>query len=84
MAVLSADHRELFLPLIEGIHESPPWGAFMRNLVARMVARRAFMIITLANAMPDQAPLVIHTAAPGRGGRSSGQMAPAEAGTAGP
>ena len=64
MAVLSADHRELFLPLIEGIHESPPWGAFMRNLVARMVARRAFMIITLANAMPDQAPLVIHTAAP--------------------
>ena len=64
MAILSADHRELFLPLIEGIHESPPWGAFMRNLVARMVARRAFMVITLANAAPDQAPMVIHTAAP--------------------
>ena len=64
MAVLSADHRELFLPLIEGIHESPPWGAFMRNLVARMYARRAFMVITLANAAPDQPPTVIHTAAP--------------------
>jgi DNA-binding CsgD family transcriptional regulator len=64
MAVLSADHRELFLPLIEGIHESPPFGVFMRNLVARMYARRAFMIITLANAMPEQAPCVIHVAAP--------------------
>ena len=64
MAVLSADHRELFLPLIEGIHESPPWGVFLRNLVARMVARRAFMIITLANAAPGQAPSVIHVAAP--------------------
>jgi DNA-binding CsgD family transcriptional regulator/PAS domain-containing protein len=64
MAVLSADHRELFLPLIEGIHESPPWGVFLRNLVARMQARRAFMIITLANAAPDQAPAVIHVASP--------------------
>jgi DNA-binding CsgD family transcriptional regulator len=64
MAVLSADHRELFLPLIEGIHESPPWAAFLRNLVARMVARRAFMVITLANAMPDQAPSILHVAAP--------------------
>jgi len=64
MAALSADHRELFLPLIEGIHESPPFGVFMRNLVARMVARRAFMIITLANAAPEQAPSVIHVAAP--------------------
>ena len=64
MAVLSADHRELFLPLIEGIHESPPWGVFLRNLVARMGARRAFMLITLANAAPDQPPSVIHVAAP--------------------
>jgi len=64
MAVLSADHRELFLPLIEGIHESPPFGVFLRNLAARMYARRAFMVITLANAMPDQPPSVIHVAAP--------------------
>lgn len=64
MAVLSADHRELFLPLIEGIHESPPWGLFLRNLVARMHARRAFLIITLADALPDQPPCVIHVAAP--------------------
>lgn len=64
MAVLSADHRELFLPLIEGLHESPPWGLFLRNLVARMHARRAFMIITLADAQPDQPSCVIHAAAP--------------------
>ena len=64
MALLSADQRELFLPLVEGIHESPPWGAFLRNLVARMNARRAFMVITLANAMPDAQPAVIHVAAP--------------------
>jgi DNA-binding CsgD family transcriptional regulator len=64
MAALSADHRELLLPLVEGIHESPPFGVFLRNLVARMHARRAFMIITLANAMPEQAPSVIHVAAP--------------------
>lgn len=64
MAVLSADQRELFLPLIEGIHESPPWGVFLRNLVARMVARRALMVITLANATAAQAPSVIHVVAP--------------------
>jgi len=64
MAVLSADHRELFLPLIEGIHENPPWGAFLHNLVARMYARRAFLIIALADALPDQASCVIHVAAP--------------------
>jgi DNA-binding CsgD family transcriptional regulator len=64
MALLSADLRELFLPLVEGIHESPPWGAFLRNLAARMVARRACLVLTLANAAPDQEPLVIQVAAP--------------------
>lgn len=64
MSVLPADQRELFLPLIEGIHESPPWGVFLRNLVARTYARRAFLIITLANAGPRQEPTVLHVAAP--------------------
>ncbi|WP_298197043.1 helix-turn-helix transcriptional regulator [Novosphingobium sp.] len=64
MTVLPADQRELFLPLIEGIHESPPWGVFLRNLVARTYARRAFLIITLANAGPAQEPTVLHVAAP--------------------
>jgi len=64
MTILSADQRELFLPLVEGIHENPPWSAFMRNLVARTYARRAFLIVTLANAMPSQEPTVIHVAAP--------------------
>lgn len=64
MAFLSADQRELFLPLVDGIHESPPFGAFMRNLVARTNARRAYMILTLANAAAGQEPAVIHVAAP--------------------
>lgn len=64
MTFISADQRELYLPLIEGISESPPWGTFMRNLAARTNARRAFLIITLANAMPSQEPSVLHFAAP--------------------
>lgn len=64
MTFLSADQKELFLPLVEGIHDSPPFGAFMRNLVARTYARRAFLLIMLHNAMPSQEPMVIHIAAP--------------------
>jgi len=64
MAFIPADQRELFLPLIEGISEDPPWGTFMRNLAARTYARRAFLIITLANAMPTQEPTILHFAAP--------------------
>lgn len=64
MAFTHTDQQELFLPLVEGIHETPPWGAFMRNLVARTHARRAFLIITLANALPGQEPTVLHVAAP--------------------
>ncbi|MEO0031362.1 MAG: hypothetical protein RIS94_1120 [Pseudomonadota bacterium] len=64
MTILSADQRELLLPLVEGIHESPPWRAFLRNLVARTYARRAFLIVTLANAHPADDPYVVHVAAP--------------------
>lgn len=64
MTFLSSDQRELFLPLVEGIHESPPWGAFLRNLVARTHSRRAFLCVTMANAMADQPPPIIHVAAP--------------------
>jgi DNA-binding CsgD family transcriptional regulator len=64
MAILSPDQRELFLPLVEGIHESPPWGVFLRNLLARMHARRGCMVITLANAPPSAPPSVLHAAAP--------------------
>ena len=56
--------RELILPLVEGIHESPPWGEFMRQLVARTNARRAYLIITLANASAEQEPSVVLVAAP--------------------
>lgn len=64
MASTSADQRELYLPLIEGIQEEPPFGLFMRNLVARAGARRAFMVVQLANAAPDQESAVIHVMAP--------------------
>lgn len=64
MAFTHTDQQELFLPLVEGVHQTPPWGAFMRNLVARTYARRAFLIITLANAMPSREPTVIHVTAP--------------------
>lgn len=64
MAFLPQDQRELYHPLIEGIQESPPWRTFMRNLVARTNARRAFLIVTLANAMPGQDPTVLHFMAP--------------------
>lgn len=64
MVSTSADQRELYLPLIEGIHEEPPFGLFMRNLVARTGARRAFMIVQLANAAPGQEPAVIHVMSP--------------------
>lgn len=64
MNFLPADQRELFLPLIDGIHDNPPWGAFLRNLVARTYARRAFLVIVLANAPADQAPTVLQVTAP--------------------
>lgn len=64
MVSTSADQRELYLPLIEGIQEEPPFGLFMRNLVARTGARRAFMIVELANAAPHQDPAIIHVISP--------------------
>lgn len=64
MASTSADQRELYLPLIEGIQEDPPFGLFMRNLVARAGARRAFMALQLANAAPEQETLVIQVLSP--------------------
>lgn len=64
MNYLPADQRELFLPLIDGIHESPPWGAFLRNLLARTYARRAFLVIVLAHAPAQQPPTVLQVTAP--------------------
>ncbi len=64
MVSTSADQRELYLPLIEGIQEEPPFGLFMRNLVARTGARRAFLLIHFANAAPDQERAVIHVMSP--------------------
>ena len=63
MATHPGYQRELSLPLISGIHEDPPWTTFMRRLVEQTYARRAFLIITLANAMQSQDPAVVHVAA---------------------
>ncbi len=62
MAVLPADHRELFLPLIDGIDQTPPWPVFLRNLAARTLADRAAMIVSLAH--PDPGASVAQAAAP--------------------
>lgn len=64
MSLSAIYQRELLLPLVEGIHESPPWGGFMRELVARTYARRAYLVIVLANAGEDQEPSIVHVAAP--------------------
>ena len=41
MAFLSTDQRELYLPLMEGLLEDPPWQRFLGNLLQRTGARRA-------------------------------------------
>lgn len=64
MSLSAAYQRELLLPLVEGLHESPPWGGLMRELVARTSARRAYLVIMLANAGQDQEPSAVHVAAP--------------------
>lgn len=64
MSISVTYQRELALPLIEGIHESPPWGGLMRELVARTYARRAYLVINLANAGVDQTPSIVQLAAP--------------------
>ncbi len=60
MTSFSGYQRELSLPLISGIQEDPPWTTFMRCLVEQTYARRAFLVMTLANAMPSQEPAVVH------------------------
>lgn len=67
MAFLPPDQRELFLPLIDGIHENPPWQTFMRNLVARTHARHGLLVIGAAEAMAGQSPAVRHFTAPRAG-----------------
>lgn len=60
MALLSADQRELYLPLMEGLTEDPPWTQFLRNLVARTQARRASLSVRISG----QAPYALQAAAP--------------------
>lgn len=64
MSKVLPTNRELLLPLIEGIHDSPPWREFLKHLVAQTHARRAFLIITLANSRGDQPPALVQVAAP--------------------
>lgn len=68
MTLLPSDHRELLLPIIEGIHADPPFGIFLRNLVARTSARRGLLAIRLAHAAPSQQPIVVRVAAAGATG----------------
>ncbi|GEN99955.1 hypothetical protein NSE01_17880 [Novosphingobium sediminis] len=45
MAFLSSDQRELYLPLMEGLLEDPPWQRFLGNLLQRTGARRAALAL---------------------------------------
>ncbi len=60
----SGYQRDLILSLIEGVHESPPWSGFLRQLVAGTQASRAYLVIRLANAPADQESATVLTAAP--------------------
>lgn len=60
---LPTDQRELYMPLVEGIHESPPWGLFLRNLLVRTHARHAAIAITLAHSGPNHHPAETHAVA---------------------
>lgn len=64
MSIYVTHPRDLFLSLIEGIDESPPWTSFMCNLIARTEARRAVLMIRLANAPTNQEPTIVHVSAP--------------------
>lgn len=64
MSTQLAHPRDMFLSLIEGIDESPPWTSFMRDLASHTQASRAMMLINLANAPTGQAPTVVHVTAP--------------------
>src|SRR5512139_1533724 len=64
MAATIADQIDLFLPLVEGACETPPWVQFMTALLARTQARRGVLFISLANAPPDHGPTVLQLAAP--------------------
>lgn len=45
MAFLATDQRELYLPLMEGLLEDPPWQRFLANLLQRTGARRAALAL---------------------------------------
>ncbi|WP_421848068.1 helix-turn-helix transcriptional regulator [Novosphingobium sp.] len=45
MAFLSTDQRELYLPLMEGLLEDPPWQRFLGNLLQRTGARRSALAL---------------------------------------
>lgn len=71
MRFLPADQRELFLPLIDGLQQTPPWGVFLRNLVAHTHAQAGFLMVKLSNAPADQEPTVLHVTAPRTGSEAS-------------
>jgi DNA-binding CsgD family transcriptional regulator len=45
MAIAATDERDLLVPLIEGIHERPVWGTFLKRLLARTRATRIALVI---------------------------------------
>ena len=64
MALLSADQRELYLPLMAGLIEDPPWSQFLQNLVTRTQARRAILFVQTAGTRLAAPPYVLQSLSP--------------------
>lgn len=64
MAATIADQHDLFLPLVEGIFETPPWVQFMTALLARTHARHGALYISIASAPADHEPTLLQLSAP--------------------
>lgn len=64
MPAISSAQRDLLLPLISGVHESPPWGSFLSQLAVQTNARCAVLTIGHADAGPGEAPIVAQVVAP--------------------
>lgn len=60
----SSQSADLFLPLLEGMFETPPWTEFMTALLAKTQARRGLLLISQANAPADHQPTILQLAAP--------------------
>lgn len=63
MVIDSSRQDDIFLPLVGGIREMGQWERFLAAVMARTQARRAIMLIALADAPAEAEPSFLHLAA---------------------